>query len=547
MDLGDLAQNRTITSGPQGIVQDYYLDFRRYLHALLLPLACLMGAASALVAIGFPSLFYLNLVRPLDTLLAGVRHVNAGDLQTTMPIRYHDEIGFLTESFNSTVAKLRDSIATLETRVAERTADLTQVNVRLRGEIDQREAAQAQLLAQQRSLATAEERERLGRELHDGLGQVMGYVNVQSQAVQSLLADGQTAAAQTNLQQMAQAAQDAHADIRNYILGLRLPATAPGDLRQTLEAYLRQFAESHGIQAALSYPADPPCAPFAPAVEEQVLRIVQEALTNVRKHAAAAHVELLFSFTGEQAQIVISDDGRGFEIGDWGLGIAGDKPQIANRKSQIGNHFGLSVMRERAAQVGGRLELRSAPGQGTRVLLTLPCAASLPDKVDETREMRVLLVDDHPLFLDGLRNLLVARGISVIGLARDGLEAQEQARALHPNLIVMDLEMPRCNGLEAVRAIKAQLPEIKIVVLTVSESEGDLFEAIKAGASGYLLKTWMPASLSSCWPASCAGKRRCRLRWPPALWRNGRPPSPLAGGTRGGSLAWGRRGGFRLN
>ena len=155
MDLGDLAQNRTITSGPQGIVQDYYLDFRRYLHALLLPLACLMGAASALVAIGFPSLFYLNLVRPLDTLLAGVRHVNAGDLQTTMPIRYHDEIGFLTESFNSTVAKLRDSIATLETRVAERTADLTQVNVRLRGEIDQREAAQAQLLAQQRSLATA--------------------------------------------------------------------------------------------------------------------------------------------------------------------------------------------------------------------------------------------------------------------------------------------------------------------------------------------------------------------------------------------------------
>jgi len=294
-----------------------------------------MGAASALVAIGFPSLFYLNLVRPLDTLLAGVRRANAGDLQANMPIHYHDEIGFLTESFNSTVAKLRDSIATLETRVAERTADLTQVNVRLRGEIDQREAAQAQLLAQQRSLATAEERERLGRELHDGLGQVMGYVNVQSQAVQSLLADGQTAAAQTNLQQMAQAAQDAHADIRNYILGLRSPTPAPGDLHQTLEAYLRQFAESHGIQAALSYPADPPCAPFAPAVEEQVLRIVQEALTNVRKHAAATRVEVLFSFTGEQAQIVISDDGAGFEIGDWGLGIAGDKPQIANRKSAI--------------------------------------------------------------------------------------------------------------------------------------------------------------------------------------------------------------------
>jgi two-component system NarL family response regulator len=103
--------------------------------------------------------------------------------------------------------------------------------------------------------------------------------------------------------------------------------------------------------------------------------------------------------------------------------------------------------------------------------------------------MRVLLVDDHPLFLDGLRNLLIARGISVIGLARDGLEAQEQARALRPDLIVMDIQMPRCNGLEAVRAIKAELPEVKIVMLTVSEDEGDLFEAIKSGASGYLLKS----------------------------------------------------------
>ncbi len=507
-DLGSLATGGTITisGGPQGIVHDYYLDFRRYLHTLLLPLAYLMLGASLLMLLAFPWLFHLNLVKPLETLLAGVRRVNAGDLGTTMPIHYHDEIGFLTESFNRAVAEQHDLIANLEERVAERTADLTQVNARLRGEIDQRQAAQAQVLVQERALAAAEEREHLGRELHDGLGQVMGYLNVQSQAVQALLAQGQTAAAQANLQQMTQAAQDAHSDIRRYILGLRAPASVPGDLRQTLETYLRQFTERHGIQATLSYPADPPCAPFAPAVEEHVLRIVQEALTNVHKHAAATHVELLFSFANDQAQIVISDDGVGFDPAQSSLrgpslgpkqSLAADEiassqnPLLAMtpQKAEGIGHFGLSVMRERAQAVGGHLEIRSAPGQGTKVLLTLSCSAAAPDKQADVQGMRVLLVDDHPLFLDGLRNLLIARGVNVIGLARDGLEAQAQARALRPNLIVMDLEMPRCNGLEAVRAIKAELPEIKIVMLTVSESEGDLFEAIKSGASGYLLKS----------------------------------------------------------
>ena len=397
LDLGLMAPNQVITSGPQGMVHDYYLDFRRYLHTLLLPLASLMGIASLLVSFGFPSLFYLNLVRPLDTLLAGVRRVNAGDLQATMPIHYGDEIGFLTASFNSTVAKLRDLIATLETRVAERTANLSAANVRLRQEIAEREAAQAQVLEQQRTLAAVEERERLGRELHDGLGQLMGYINVQSQAIQTLLADGETAAAQANLQQLTEMAQDAQPDIRNYILGLRLPAIAPGDLGHVLEAYLRQFGEAYGIEATLSYPVNAPSPALAPAVEEQVLRIVQEALANVQQHAAARRVEVLFSFSGEQAQIIIADDGVGFDP----TGQAPDQLIIAQ-------HFGLSVMRERAAQAGGQLEIRSAPGQGTKVLLTLPRAASLPSGQEGVEGIRVLLVDDHPLFLDGLRNLLIA-------------------------------------------------------------------------------------------------------------------------------------------
>lgn len=103
--------------------------------------------------------------------------------------------------------------------------------------------------------------------------------------------------------------------------------------------------------------------------------------------------------------------------------------------------------------------------------------------------MKVLLADDHPLFLDGLADLLASNGFGVAGTARDGLEVIEKARALRPEAILMDIRMPRLDGLSALRAIKAELPEIKIVMLTISEGDDDLFEAVKSGASGYLLKS----------------------------------------------------------
>ena len=103
--------------------------------------------------------------------------------------------------------------------------------------------------------------------------------------------------------------------------------------------------------------------------------------------------------------------------------------------------------------------------------------------------MKVLLVDDHPLFLDGLKNLLTARRVQVVGTAGDGWEALEKARSLRPEVILMDIQMPGCDGLAATRLIKAEMPDIKIVMLTMSSDDEDLFEAIKSGACGYLLKT----------------------------------------------------------
>lgn len=111
--------------------------------------------------------------------------------------------------------------------------------------------------------------------------------------------------------------------------------------------------------------------------------------------------------------------------------------------------------------------------------------------------LRVLLVDDQVLFREGMVSLLetTPENIKVVGEAEDGLDAIEKAKQLGPDLILMDIGMPRCNGLEATRRIKEQMPNIKIVMLTVSDHDNDLFEAIKAGAQGYLLKNLSATNL----------------------------------------------------
>ncbi len=102
--------------------------------------------------------------------------------------------------------------------------------------------------------------------------------------------------------------------------------------------------------------------------------------------------------------------------------------------------------------------------------------------------MRILLVDDHALVRDGIASLLTANNINVVGEASDGLEALDKARQLKPDIILMDIKMPHCNGLEATRLVKAEMPNIKVIILTVSDDDENLFEAIKSGAEGYLLK-----------------------------------------------------------
>jgi two-component system NarL family response regulator len=107
-------------------------------------------------------------------------------------------------------------------------------------------------------------------------------------------------------------------------------------------------------------------------------------------------------------------------------------------------------------------------------------------------KIRVLLVDDHLLVLEGLRNLLTVNGFEVVGAAGDGVEALQAAKVLRPDIVLMDVRMPKMDGLEATRRFHDELPNVKVVILTSSEDDETLLDAIKSGASGYLLKSMKP-------------------------------------------------------
>jgi two-component system, NarL family, nitrate/nitrite response regulator NarL len=118
------------------------------------------------------------------------------------------------------------------------------------------------------------------------------------------------------------------------------------------------------------------------------------------------------------------------------------------------------------------------------------------DHASQDRDIRILLVDDQPLFRRALATLIAEQpNLSIVGEAQNGLEAIEMAHTLGPDMVLMDVEMPILNGVEATRRIREELPGIKVVILTVSEADDHLFDAIRFGAHGYLLKDLRPEQL----------------------------------------------------
>jgi signal transduction histidine kinase len=212
------------------------------------------------------------------------------------------------------------------------------------------------------ALAINQERGRIAREMHDSLAQVLGYVNTKVQAVQELVRTGELDRAERQLEQLREAAQSAYADVRQNVLSLRSAAVDGRGLGESLAEYLELWQEQNEIETRLTL--EPPGSGLAalPATAElQLVRIIQEALANVRKHAGARRIDVTIRERPGMVEAEVEDDGRGFDP--------------ANLGSAQFPRFGLATMRERAESVGGTLEVVSAPAEGTRVLVRIPTVA----------------------------------------------------------------------------------------------------------------------------------------------------------------------------
>lgn len=203
--------------------------------------------------------------------------------------------------------------------------------------------------------AVLEERERIARELHDGLAQVLGYINTQTLAIKKLLASGRRDEAKEQLSSMEEAARQVYTDVREAILGLRAPR---GGLIPSLRKYLSDYGRMAGATVQLQVGEEAEALRLPASAEIQLMRIVQEALSNVRKHAKATSATVSLEAADGGLTVEVADDGQGFDLD---LPVRTGWPR-----------FGLQTMRERAQAIGGDFELSSSPGSGTRVVVRVP-------------------------------------------------------------------------------------------------------------------------------------------------------------------------------
>jgi len=221
----------------------------------------------------------------------------------------------------------------------------------------------ANLQARLRELAVIAERERIAREMHDGLAQVLGHVNTKSQAVDEHLATGRIDEARGQLAELSAAARSVYVDVREAILGLRSPIVPGAGLVGAVEEYARRFADASKLAVVVTATPEARAAALSPEAEAQAFRIVQESLTNVRKHADAHRATLTLDVDGTTLVIRVVDDGRGFVLLE---SPTGSWPR-----------YGLEAMRERAASIGGSIEWSSGPDAGAVVRLAVPVATAL--------------------------------------------------------------------------------------------------------------------------------------------------------------------------
>ena len=373
----------------------------------------------------------------------------------------------------------------LEERVQERTAELKE------------RAEQLARLSSQLTMAEQLERNRLAQILHDGLQQYLMAAKLQAG---ELIERATDVAIKQSADGVEKLLSESIRVSRTLAAELSPRILHESGLIAGLEWLSRWMSGKHGLKIEIMTQMDAPV--LAEDVKLLLFESVRELLLNVVKHAKTHSARVSLSREdGRFLQIVVSDNGVGFEPA---------------RAGAMEGGFGLFSIRERVGLIGGTFEVDSSPGKGARFTLraplaihdpleSIPCAQ--PVEIDPTEgtclirsmeKIRILLVDDHPAMRDGLARLLdLEIDFEVVGQASDGQDAVKLAGTLIPDVILMDLSMPRMNGIDATRVIHEQYPDIRIIGLSLYQEEERAQAMLDSGAVLYLTKTCAPAELKT--------------------------------------------------
>jgi PAS domain S-box-containing protein len=373
----------------------------------------------------------------------------------------------------------------LEQRVAERTAELAQ------------RAAQLRALAGELTISEQRERTRLAKVLHDHLQQLL----VAAKFRLAILGKGTEDLMQEAIREVEQLIDESIASSRSLTAELSPPILHEAGLNAGLEWLAKRMADRQGLLVELELEE---IGQLPDDLKIMLFESVRELLFNVAKHSHTRSSHVNLRQVDGFLQLTVSDQGIGFD------------PAVMSKAGEEGKGFGLFSIRERLELFGGRLEIQSAPGRGSRIFLSVPMpqhttVQSPSTQVAALREMstfepapaaapgkkiRVLLVDDHTVVRQGMASMLRnEQDIEIAGEAADGQEAVELARALKPDVILMDVSMPKLNGVEATRIIHADFPEIRIIGLSMFH-EGEQADAmLLAGAAKYVSKSGATAAI----------------------------------------------------
>jgi signal transduction histidine kinase len=353
-------------------------------------------------------------------------------------------------------------------------------------------ARQLGVLASQLVEAEQRERRRLAQVLHDHVQQLLAAAMMRIQLAQQ----GPQEGISQTLAEVEELVHDAIAAARSLSVDLHPPVLNDGGMVAALEWLARHMHRNHGLVVTVEGSSESelpaPCRAL-------VFEIARELLFNVVKHASVDRARIrLVDSAADEVRITIEDEGTGFDL-----------ERLESTDDPL-NHTGLLRIRERLQLLGGRVEIESSPGKGTQVTVQVPnLRASAPEAAEMERDLlpvtetsaapnkiRVVLVDDHAILREGLASLLQRyTDIEVVGEAEDGQVAIELARVLQPDVIVMDLSMPRLNGIEATRKITAELPRVRVVGLSMHEEEYGMSAMRRAGAVECVIKAGPPDDL----------------------------------------------------